>query len=93
MSGVRDERTRVTDVCPCPNLNSCPDSEVMTRVILEVIWAAKYIEPKGHFRTFFRKKFLSIMNGQFHVDPEILSPWVKRGQEVIWSEHNPNHDS
>ena len=32
------------------------------------------------------------MNGQFHVDPEILSPWVKRGQEVIWSENNPNHN-
>ena len=37
-----------------------------------------FFEPKGHFRTFFRKKNLStIMNGQFHVDPENLSPWPK----------------
>ena len=48
---------------------------------------------KGHFRTFYRKKFLStIINGQFHVGPEILSRWVKRGQEVIWSDNNPTHN-
>ena len=38
-----------------------------------------------------------MLNGKFHVDPEILSPWsrdfeVTRGQEVIWSEDNPSHD-
>ena len=33
------------------------------------------------------------MNGQFHVDPENLSPKVKWGQIVIWRKNNPNHDS
>ena len=32
------------------------------------------------------------MNGHFLVDPENLSPLVVRGQEVIWTENNPNHD-
>ena len=32
------------------------------------------------------------MNIQFRVDSEILSPWVQRGQEVIWRENNPNYD-
>ena len=31
------------------------------------------------------------MNGQFHVDPENLSPQVKWGQIVILSENNPTH--
>ena len=31
-------------------------------------------------------------SGKFYVDPEILSPQVKKGQEVIWSENNPSHD-
>ena len=55
---------------------------------------SKVDQENTHFRTFFRKKFLSTMfSGKFHVDPEILSPQVKRGQEVIWSENNPNHDN
>ena len=29
-------------------------------------------------------------SGKFYVDPENLSPQVRRGQEVIWSENNPN---
>ena len=34
-----------------------------------------FFEPEGHFRTFFRKIFLSTMTiGKFYVDPEILSP-------------------
>ena len=52
-----------------------------------------FFEPEGHFRTFFRKNFLSTMtSGKFYVDPEILSPQVKKGQVVIWSENNPTHD-
>ena len=31
-------------------------------------------------------------SGKFYVDPEILSSQVKKGQEVIWSENNPNYD-
>ena len=40
----------------------------------------KIFEPEGHFRTFFRKKFLStITSGKFYVDPENLNPlWSKR---------------
>ena len=34
--------------------------------------------------------FLStITSGKFYVDPEILSPQVKWGQIVIWSEKKP----
>ena len=32
------------------------------------------------------------MNGQFHVHPKNLSPWVKWGQNVILDENNPSHD-
>ena len=33
-----------------------------------------------------------MLSGKFYVDPEILSPYDKRGQEVILSENNPSHD-
>ena len=53
----------------------------------------KFFEPEGHFRTFFRKIFLStITSGKFYVDPENLNAWVKWGQNVISSENNSSHD-
>ena len=53
----------------------------------------KKFEPKGHFRTFFRKNFLfAIISGQFHVDPENLSPWVEWGQILIPSGNNSTYD-
>ena len=34
-----------------------------------------FFEPKGHFRSFFRKFFVSmITSGKFCIDPENLSP-------------------
>ena len=39
------------------------------------------------------KNFLSTMASEkFYVYPENLSPQVKRGQQVIWSENNPSHE-
>ena len=52
-----------------------------------------FFEPKGHFRSFFRKNFQStITSGRFQVDPENSSPQVERCQKVISSENNSNHD-
>ena len=48
---------------------------------------------KGHFRSFFRKIFLSmIIRGQLYVDPENSSPQVERGQTLLRSENKSNHD-
>ena len=33
-----------------------------------------------------------LISGQFHVDPESLSPQVKWGQKVLQSENGPSHD-
>ena len=55
---------------------------------------SKFFRVERSLSDHFRKIFLStIMNGQFHVDPENLSPWVIWGQNVIWSENNPSHMS
>ena len=49
--------------------------------------------PKLTYFGLFLEFFLcTIMSGQFHVDPENFSPWVKWGQNVILSGNNPSHD-
>ena len=65
--------------CYCLNLGDRPLAGIMTGVYPGNFYNLKrsknFFEPKGHFQTFFRKKFLfTIMSGQFHVDPEIMSP-------------------
>ena len=51
----------------------CRPSEVQNRRFQKQL-EKKFSEPKGHFRTFFRKKFGSTMlSGEFHGDPKILS--------------------
>ena len=34
----------------------------------------------------------TVTSGKFYVDPKILSPYVKKGQDVISSENNPIYD-
>ena len=44
---------------------------------------------------FSAKNFLSvtmIKSGQFHIDPESLSPWVKWGSKVVQSVNDPSHN-
>ena len=48
---------------------------VIRKEMFQKNYSKFFFEPKGHFRTFFRKIFLSTMtSGKFYVDPKIFSP-------------------